>query len=164
MQSNSKERNESIMEKRNSYKKDKNTSLVTCESLAKNLFCEKMLNKSYVTTTTLRDALGAKNRNAVTRMIQNLGLGVAPYKDTKTIEEKTDWLYKHLKIFQMEGLKAYLREIRTREGKEKAKERLKRKKFPEGYKTKKKKQNAEKEREIREIQTKASQNFDKLEG
>lgn len=151
------------MEKRNSYKKNKNTSLVTCESLAKNLFCEKMLNKSYVTTTTLRDALGAKNRNAVTRMIQNLGLGVAPYKDTKTVEEKTDWLYNHLKIHQMEGLKAYLREIRTREGKEKAKKRLVRGKFPNGYKTKRKKMEAEEEKKIREIQTKALQNFDDLE-
>lgn len=130
-----------------SPKRNKNASQIACENIVNNLFTAEILNKEYVSYNTLKDAMGAKSTNAVTRLLTKLGYDNQPFKDTKSAEEKADVLYKTLKVFQLEGLKAYTNELKTKIGKEKAKQRLIRGKFPNGYKTKKKLEEQQKRNE-----------------
>lgn len=139
-----------------SPKKNKNVSQLTCESLARSLFCADILNLDYVSLNTIMKAMDAKSNNAVTRLLRKLGYERQPYVDTLSLEERADVLYKSLKVFQMEGLKAYIKLLKTKEGKAEQKARLVRKKFPEGYNTHKKQE----EDEIRKQQERMQNQFD----
>lgn len=155
-------RNESTMEKI-SPKKNKDVLWITCQNVANNLLCAKTLNKEYVSYPTLRKAMGAKSNMAVTRLLSKLGYEKAPYEDTLSAEERAEILYKNLKIFQLAGLKDYTNELKTKAGKDKAKARLVRGKFPNGYKTKKKLEEEQKRAEIEQKQAKAQNKFDEWE-
>lgn len=139
-----------------SPKRNKNTSQIACENIANNLICAEMLNKKYVSFNTLAKAMNAKSTNAVRRLLKKMGYEKQPYEDIFNAEERAEILYETLKAFQLEGLKAYANELKTKAGKTKAKARLVRGKFPDGYKTK----NKEKQQEIQRQQEQAQNEFD----
>lgn len=143
-----------------SPKKNKNVSQLTCESLARSLFCADILNLDYVSLNTITKAMGARSNNAATRLLRKLGYEHQPYEDAKSLEERAEILYQTLKVFQMEGLKAYIKLLKTKEGKEEQKARLVRRKFPEGYRTRKKLEAEEEQETIRKHQERMQNKFD----
>lgn len=146
-----------------SPKKGKDALYIACLNVAKNLLCADMLNKEYVSYKTLADAMLASSTIQVRRLFDKLGYDKAPYADNLSEEERADVLYENLKVFQLAGLKDYANELKTKIGKEKAKKRLVRGKFPNGYKTKKKLEEKQKQEEIEKAQAQAQRAFDEME-
>lgn len=146
-----------------SPKKGKDALYIACLNVAKNLLCAEMLNKEYVSYKTLSEAMLATSTVVVRRLLDKLGYGKAPYADTLSDEERAEVLYENLKIFQLAGLKDYANELKTKVGKEKAKQRLVRGKFPNGYKTKKKIEEQKEEQQKRENLQKVQNNFDNFD-
>lgn len=147
-------------EEKQSPKKGKDALYIACLNVAKNLLCAEMLNKEYVSYKTLSEAMLATSTVVVRRLLDKLGYGKAPYADTLSDEERAEVLYENLKIFQLAGLKDYANELKTKTGKEKAKQRLVRGKFPNGYKTKKKREEEKEEQRKRENLQRVQNNFD----
>lgn len=158
-----KERKITMKEERISPKKGKDALYIACLNVAKNLLCAEMLNKDYVSYKTLSEAMLATSTVVVRRLLDKLGYGKVPYSDSKDDEERAEILYENLKVFQLAGLKDYANELKTKQGKEKAKHRLVRGKFPNGYKTKKKLEEKQKQEEIEKAQAQAQRAFDEME-
>lgn len=146
-----------------SPKKGKDALYIACLNVAKNLLCADMLNKEYVSYKTLADAMLASSTIQVRRLFDKLGYDKVPYADNLGEEERADVLYENLKVFQLAGLKDYANELKTKVGKEKAKKRLIRGKFPNGYNTKKKQEKAKEEAEKRAKLQQVQNNFDDFE-
>lgn len=130
-----------------SPKKGQDALYIACLNVAKNLLNADMLNKEYVSYRTLADAMLANSTVAVRRLLTKLGYDKAPYVNALSDEERAEVLYENLKVFQLAGLKDYANNLKTKKGKEKARARLVRGKFPDGYNTKKKQEKAKEESE-----------------
>lgn len=108
----------------------------TAENVARNLITAEILNKKYVSIRGIRlscsDAFSSDSQlqNIIKKCMKKDDDG--KYVNALDLDERTEVIYK-LPANQLDALRTYTQEIKTKDGKQAAKQRQERKKYPEGY-------------------------------